>query len=73
VILTKVNKSSSSSFFFFNLNFGDMYMCIFFFLCVVVVKYTPDQVRKMEESIRIRRAKEPLELVKIVSIFILGF
>jgi hypothetical protein len=48
-------------------------MCIFFFLCVVVVKYTPDQVRKMEESIRIRRAKEPLELVKIVSIFILGF
>ncbi|KAL9385900.1 hypothetical protein Peur_022910 [Populus x canadensis] len=31
-----------------------------------VVKYTPDQVRKMEESIRIRRAKEPLELVKIV-------
>ncbi|KAH8516483.1 hypothetical protein H0E87_004718 [Populus deltoides] len=33
---------------------------------VVVVKYTPDQIRKMEESIRIRRAKEPLELVKIV-------
>ncbi|XP_011017222.1 PREDICTED: uncharacterized protein LOC105120641 isoform X1 [Populus euphratica] len=31
-----------------------------------VVKYTPDQIRKMEESIRIRRAKEPLELVKIV-------
>nr|XP_034926450.1 uncharacterized protein LOC118057848 isoform X1 [Populus alba] len=33
---------------------------------VVVVKYTPDQIRKMEESIRIRRAKKPLELVKIV-------
>ncbi|CAK7347572.1 unnamed protein product [Dovyalis caffra] len=31
-----------------------------------VVKYTPDQIRKMEESIRIRRAKEPVELVKIV-------
>ncbi|XP_034926454.1 uncharacterized protein [Populus alba] len=30
-----------------------------------VVKYTPDQIRKMEESIRIRRAKKPLELVKI--------
>ncbi|KAG6786528.1 hypothetical protein POTOM_008134 [Populus tomentosa] len=31
-----------------------------------VVKYTPDQIRKTEESIRIRRAKKPLELVKIV-------
>ncbi|KAJ6328139.1 hypothetical protein OIU77_009933 [Salix suchowensis] len=31
-----------------------------------VVKYTPDQVKNMEESIRIRRAKEPVELVKIV-------
>ncbi|KAK0574534.1 hypothetical protein LWI29_025121 [Acer saccharum] len=30
------------------------------------VKYTPDQIEKMEESIRIRRAKEPIQLVKIV-------
>ncbi|KAJ9674456.1 hypothetical protein PVL29_023791 [Vitis rotundifolia] len=30
------------------------------------VKYTPDQIRKMEESIRIRRASEPVELVKLV-------
>ncbi|XP_044475037.1 uncharacterized protein LOC123202953 isoform X2 [Mangifera indica] len=29
-----------------------------------VVKYTPFQIRKMEESIRIRRANEPIELVK---------
>ncbi|KAJ8762136.1 hypothetical protein K2173_007286 [Erythroxylum novogranatense] len=31
-----------------------------------VVKYTPDQVRKMEESVRIRRAAEPLRLVKLM-------
>ncbi|KAJ6335182.1 hypothetical protein OIU78_011924 [Salix suchowensis] len=31
-----------------------------------VVKYTPDQIRTMEESIRIRRAREPVELVKTV-------
>ncbi|XP_022768800.1 uncharacterized protein LOC111312624 isoform X2 [Durio zibethinus] len=31
-----------------------------------VVKYTPDQIRKMEESIKIRRASEPIELVKLV-------
>ncbi|XVF64016.1 hypothetical protein PTKIN_Ptkin09bG0133600 [Pterospermum kingtungense] len=31
-----------------------------------VVKYTPDQIRKMEESIKIRRANEPIELVKLV-------
>ncbi|XP_021898486.1 uncharacterized protein LOC110815139 [Carica papaya] len=31
-----------------------------------VVNYTPDQIRKMEESIRVRRAKEPAELVKLV-------
>lgn len=31
-----------------------------------VVKYTPDQIRKMEESIRIRREAEPVELVKLV-------
>ncbi|XP_044509917.1 uncharacterized protein LOC123228577 isoform X2 [Mangifera indica] len=30
------------------------------------VKYTPDQIRKMEESIRIRRANEPIELIKLV-------
>uniref|UniRef100_A0A6N2MMG6 Apple domain-containing protein n=1 Tax=Salix viminalis TaxID=40686 RepID=A0A6N2MMG6_SALVM len=28
--------------------------------------YTPDQIRRMEESIRIRRAREPVELVKTV-------
>ncbi|KAG2666404.1 hypothetical protein I3843_15G056800 [Carya illinoinensis] len=31
-----------------------------------IVNYTPDQIRKMEESIRIRRAFEPLKLVKLV-------
>ncbi|XWS21165.1 hypothetical protein CRYUN_Cryun30bG0032000 [Craigia yunnanensis] len=31
-----------------------------------VVKYTPDHIRKMEESIKIRRASEPIELVKFV-------
>ncbi|KAJ9166210.1 hypothetical protein P3X46_020992 [Hevea brasiliensis] len=31
-----------------------------------VVKYTPDQISRMEESIRIRRANEPLQLVKLV-------
>ncbi|XP_022773994.1 uncharacterized protein LOC111316143 isoform X2 [Durio zibethinus] len=31
-----------------------------------VVKYTPDQIRKMAESIKIRRASEPIELVKLV-------
>ncbi|XP_022772850.1 uncharacterized protein LOC111315422 isoform X2 [Durio zibethinus] len=28
--------------------------------------YTPDQIRKREESIKIRRASEPLELIKLV-------
>ncbi|KAL5992743.1 hypothetical protein ACLOJK_013662 [Asimina triloba] len=32
---------------------------------VAAVKYTDDQIRKMEESIRIRRAAEPIELIKI--------
>ncbi|XP_038715355.1 uncharacterized protein LOC120009005 [Tripterygium wilfordii] len=31
-----------------------------------VVKYTPDQIRKMEESIQIRRVKEPKQLVKLL-------
>ncbi|KAJ4845403.1 hypothetical protein Tsubulata_010588 [Turnera subulata] len=31
------------------------------------VKYTPDQIRKMEDSIRIRKAKEPVKLVEIVN------
>ncbi|XP_022996464.1 uncharacterized protein LOC111491706 [Cucurbita maxima] len=31
-----------------------------------VAKYTPDQIRKMEEFIRIRRASEPVELIKLV-------
>lgn len=31
------------------------------------VKYTPDQIKKMDESVRIRRAAEPVELVKLVS------
>ncbi|XAR61865.1 hypothetical protein NMG60_11016401 [Bertholletia excelsa] len=31
-----------------------------------VVKYTSDQIRKMEESIRIRKASEPIELIKLV-------
>lgn len=32
-----------------------------------VVKYTSDQIRKMEESIRIRRDNEPMALVKLVN------
>ncbi|KAK8596802.1 hypothetical protein V6N13_001409 [Hibiscus sabdariffa] len=31
-----------------------------------VVKYTPDQIRKMEESVKIRSASEPIELIKLV-------
>lgn len=31
-----------------------------------VVKYTPTQIRKMEEAIQIRKASEPVELVKLV-------
>ncbi|KAF8030520.1 hypothetical protein BT93_E2837 [Corymbia citriodora subsp. variegata] len=31
-----------------------------------VAKYTPDQIKKMEESIRIRRAAKPVQLVKMV-------
>ncbi|KAK8658410.1 hypothetical protein V6N13_036617 [Hibiscus sabdariffa] len=31
-----------------------------------VVKYTPDQIRKMEESVKIRKASEPIELIKLV-------
>ncbi|XP_024040164.1 uncharacterized protein LOC18043096 isoform X2 [Citrus clementina] len=30
-----------------------------------VVKYTPDQIRNMEESVRIRRDNEPMALVKL--------
>lgn len=32
-------------------------------------RYTPDQIRKMEESIRIRKASEPIELIKLVKQF----
>ncbi|KAL9449311.1 hypothetical protein AB3S75_011274 [Citrus x aurantiifolia] len=32
-----------------------------------VVKYTPDQIRNMEESVRIRRDNEPMALVKLVN------
>lgn len=47
-------------------------LCSFLPCSVIVslssaVKYTPDQIRKMEESIRIRRASEPVELVKLVN------
>ncbi|KAE8690375.1 DNAJ heat shock N-terminal domain-containing protein isoform 1 [Hibiscus syriacus] len=31
-----------------------------------VVKLTPDHIRKMEKSLRIRRANEPIELIKLV-------
>lgn len=41
-----------------------LFVCFFFF---PVVKYTADEIRKMEESIRIRRSKEPTELVQLVS------
>ncbi|CAN6583261.1 hypothetical protein FF1_043189 [Malus domestica] len=29
-------------------------------------EYTPDQIRKMEESVRIRKAAEPVELIRLV-------
>ncbi|KAK8623376.1 hypothetical protein V6N13_118262 [Hibiscus sabdariffa] len=32
-----------------------------------VVKHTPDHIKKMEKSVRIRRAHEPVELVKLVN------
>lgn len=31
-----------------------------------VVEYTPDQIRKMEESVRIRKSAEPVELIRLV-------
>ena len=34
------------------------------------MKYTPDQIRKMEEFIRIRRASEPVELIKLVRLIL---
>lgn len=30
------------------------------------VEYTPDQIRKMEESVRIRKSAEPVELIRLV-------
>nr|GMD42839.1 uncharacterized protein LOC109153054 [Ipomoea batatas] len=30
-------------------------------------RYTPDQIRQMEESIRIRKESEPTELIKLVN------
>ncbi|GMI64949.1 hypothetical protein like AT4G33380 [Hibiscus trionum] len=32
-----------------------------------VVEHTPDHIKKMEKSVRIRRANEPIELVKLVN------
>ncbi|KAI8004574.1 hypothetical protein LOK49_LG08G00813 [Camellia lanceoleosa] len=40
-------------------------LSMFFTLCTVV-KYTPDQIRKMEDSNRIFKASEPVELIKLV-------
>ncbi|XP_052189540.1 uncharacterized protein LOC127799499 [Diospyros lotus] len=31
-----------------------------------VVEYTPDQIRRMEESIRLRKTSEPVKLIKLV-------
>ncbi|KDO84230.1 hypothetical protein CISIN_1g020080mg [Citrus sinensis] len=39
----------------------------FFFQLCTVVKYTPDQIRNMEESVRIRSDNEPMALVKLVN------
>lgn len=39
---------------------------IYFLSSEVVVKYTPDQIRKMEEFILVRKASEPVELIKLV-------
>lgn len=38
-----------------------------------VVRYTPDQIRKMEESIRIRKESEPTELITLVEKLKKGF
>lgn len=34
----------------------------------VVVSYSPDQIRKMEESVQIRMAYKPVELIKLVKV-----
>lgn len=47
----------------------DLVVCIYsvyFSSSELVVKYTPDQIRKMEEFVRVRRASEPVELIKLV-------
>ncbi|THG13068.1 hypothetical protein TEA_026467 [Camellia sinensis var. sinensis] len=44
-------------------------LSMFFPLCTVV-KYTPDQIRKMEDSIRIRKASEPVEVKEIKKEFL---
>ncbi|PRQ27647.1 hypothetical protein RchiOBHm_Chr6g0307521 [Rosa chinensis] len=36
---------------------------------VVALYYTPDQIRKMEESVRIRKSAEPVELIRLVKQF----
>lgn len=46
---------------------GPFRLSLNFSIPFIVVNYTPDQIRKMEESIRVRRAKEPAELVKLVN------
>lgn len=43
--------------------------CVFFNVFYLGVKYTADEIRRMEESVRIRRSKEPVELVRLVSGF----
>lgn len=39
----------------------------FSFFSYPAVRYTSDEIRKMEESTRIRRSKHPSELVRLVS------
>jgi hypothetical protein len=41
----------------------------FFLFLLIDFRYTPDQIKSMEESIRIRKELEPVELIKLVSPF----
>lgn len=54
-----------------NVNICFLSQCLFIDFIYTAAKYTPDQQKKMEESIRIRKASEPIKLIEVVK-FILG-
>ncbi|GMP45253.1 hypothetical protein CsSME_00013834 [Camellia sinensis var. sinensis] len=47
-----------------SINIGVALYVLHSFFLYTVVKYTPDQIRKMEDSIRIRKASEPVKEIK---------